>query len=63
MLSGKKNVYDDVKETRRALKKLVEKLIPPPSVTSDNIKATELGDLSGFLGIWPSLAKKESKTR
>jgi hypothetical protein len=32
-------------------------------VTSDNIKATELGDLSGFLGIWPSLAKEESKTR
>jgi len=28
-------------------------------VTSDNIKATKLGDLSGFLGIWPGLAKEE----
>ena len=32
-------------------------------MTFDNIKATELGDLSGFLGIWPGLAKEESKTR
>jgi hypothetical protein len=28
-------------------------------VTSDNIKATELGDLSGFLGMWPGLAKED----
>jgi len=56
---GKKYVYDGVKETRKALKKLVERLISPPFVTSDNIKATELGDLSGFLGIWPGLAKEK----
>ena len=69
MQSGKKYVglQGGVKETRKALKKLVERLISPPFVTSDNIKATELGDLSGFLGIWPGLAKEErerdSKTR
>jgi hypothetical protein len=56
-------VYGEVKETRKALKKLLERLISPPFVTSDNIKATELGDLSGFLGIWPGLAKDESNTR
>jgi hypothetical protein len=50
-------------KTRKALKKLVERLISPPFVTSDNIKATELGDLSGFLGIWPVLAKEEKKKR
>jgi hypothetical protein len=42
---------------------MVERLFAPPFVTSDNIKATELRDLSGFLGIWPGLAKEESKTR